>query len=52
MAHTLSRAKDPNIQFKTSEDFKRDFTSDGKIKAAFAYYGAHLPAIPSSLIEG
>ncbi|KAF5349507.1 hypothetical protein D9756_009008 [Leucocoprinus leucothites] len=38
MAHTLSRAKDPNIQFKSSDDFKRDFTSDGKIKAAFGYY--------------
>ncbi|KAJ3573316.1 hypothetical protein NP233_g2516 [Leucocoprinus birnbaumii] len=37
-AHTLSRAKDPSISFKSPEDFKRDFTSDGKIRAPFSYY--------------
>jgi hypothetical protein len=37
--HKLSRAKDPNIRFKHSDDFKRDWTSDGKMRAAFAYYG-------------
>lgn len=48
MAHTMSRAKDPNIQFKTPEDFRVDFTRDGKFMGPFAYYGMFPPPFTGS----
>ncbi|KAF9443487.1 NAD(P)-binding protein [Macrolepiota fuliginosa MF-IS2] len=38
MAHTLSRAKDPDIQFKTPDDFRQDYGPGGGFRGAFAYY--------------
>ncbi|XP_006463657.1 hypothetical protein AGABI2DRAFT_194415 [Agaricus bisporus var. bisporus H97] len=37
-AHKLGHAADPKICFESPDDFRQDWTSEGKFKAPFSYY--------------
>lgn len=42
MAYKHSRVGDPNIRFRSPEDFRIDFTKERKVSSSFAYYGSLL----------